>query len=158
MYNFTQEWITKKLEMIKKLKINVLISNESFPLWMGKNIVKHFCGNKFNFSKMIFTIFSSSSSLACKNKRWIFMCAEKRKKSKHIESEVSGLINDSWSCLVVWFYKNKLLASRSKELFFRSHNQVQGNKSWNVEIKISNIFLVFTLVKLFLKSTWKNFK
>ena len=56
---------------------------------------------------------------------------EERKKSKHIESEVSGLINDSWSCLVVWFYKNKLLASRQKKkkLFSRSHNQVQGNKS-----------------------------
>jgi hypothetical protein len=77
------------------------------------------------------------------------MYAEKQKKSKHIESEVSGLINDSWSCLVVWFYKNKLLASPTEgKLFFRSHNQVQGNKSRNVEIKISNIFLVFTSAKL----------
>lgn len=59
------------------------------------------------------------------------------RKANTSESEVSGLINDSWSCLVVWFYKNKLLAIPTEKKFSRSHNQVQGNKSKIfVEIKI----------------------
>lgn len=50
-------------------------------------------------------------------------------------SEVSGFVNDSWSCLAVWFYKNKY----SSEI--RSHNQVQGDKSRREKLKISKIFL-----------------
>lgn len=98
-----------------------------FTFSVGKLVVKRYVEIKFNFSKTIF------HRLVCvKIKNDDFMNASK---SKHVESEVSGFVNDSWSCLAVWFYKNKF----SSEI--RSHNQVQGNKSRREKLKISKIFL-----------------